>query len=88
VQLGPKKIEVSRMALGTGTHGGGSSDQTRKLGYRGFADLFRAGYAQGINFWDSADQYGTHTYIREALKSVPRERVVILSKTNRPPPIP
>lgn len=83
VQLGPKKIELSRLALGTGTHGGGgSSDQTRKLGYKGFADLFRAGYDQGINFWDSADQYGSHTYIREALKSVPRDKVVILSKTN------
>ena len=83
IQLGPKKIEVSRLALGTGTHGGGgSSDQTRKLGYKGFADLFRAGYDEGINFWDSADQYGSHTYIREALKSVPREKVVILSKTN------
>ena len=83
IKLGPKKIELSRLALGTGTHGGGgSSDQTRKLGYKGFADLFRAGYDQGINFWDSADQYGSHTYIREALKSVPREKVVILSKTN------
>jgi aryl-alcohol dehydrogenase-like predicted oxidoreductase len=83
IKLGPKKIELSRLALGTGTRGsGGSSDQTRKLGYKGFADLFRAGYDQGINFWDSADQYGSHTYIREALKSVPREKVVILSKTN------
>src|SRR6185437_1712035 len=77
IKLGPKKIELSRLALGTG-----SSDQTRKLGYKGFADLFRAGYDQGINFWDSADQYGSHTYVREALKSVPREKVVILSKTN------
>lgn len=83
IKLGPKKIELSRLALGTGTHGGGgSSDQTRKLGYKGFADLFKAGYDQGINFWDSADQYGSHTYVREALKSVPREKVVILSKTN------
>jgi aryl-alcohol dehydrogenase-like predicted oxidoreductase len=69
------------LALGTGARGGGgSSDQTRKLGYKGFADLFRAGYDQGINFWDSADQYGNHSYIREALKSVPREKVVILFK--------
>lgn len=35
-----------------------------------------------VNFWDSADQYGSHTYMREALKSVPREKVIILSKTN------
>jgi 1-deoxyxylulose-5-phosphate synthase len=83
VVLGPRKIELSRMAMGTGTSGSnGSSNQTRKLGYRGVSELFRAAYDQGINFWDSADQYGSHTYIREALKTVPREKVVILTKTN------
>jgi 1-deoxyxylulose-5-phosphate synthase len=83
VFLGPRKVEISRMALGTGTHGsGGSSDQTRKLGYRGVAELFRAAYDQGLTFWDSADQYGSHTYLREALKTVPREKVTILTKTN------
>ena len=81
--LGPRKIEVSRMAMGTGTNGGnGSSNQTRRLGYHGVAELFRAAFDQGINFWDSADQYGSHTYIREALKTVPRDKVVILTKTN------
>src|SRR3954452_14788253 len=83
ITLGPRKIELSRLAMGTGTHGGrGSSNQTRKLGYHGVAELFRAAFDQGINFWDSADQYGSHTYIREALKTVPREKVVILTKTN------
>jgi aryl-alcohol dehydrogenase-like predicted oxidoreductase len=83
IQLGPRKLELSRMAMGTGTNGSnGSSNQTRKLGYHGVAELFRAAFDQGINFWDSADQYGSHTYIREALKTVPREKVVILTKTN------
>lgn len=83
VTLGPRKIQLSRLAMGTGTHGGnGSSNQTRKLGYQGVAELFRAGYDQGVNFWDSADQYGSHTYLREALKTVPRDKVVILTKTN------
>ena len=83
ILLGPRKIELSRMAMGTGTSGSnGSSNQTRKLGYHGVAELFRAAYDQGISFWDSADQYGSHTYIREALKTVPREKVVILTKTN------
>ncbi|MCU1232114.1 MAG: aldo/keto reductase [Candidatus Solibacter sp.] len=83
IVLGPRKIELSRMAMGTGTSGSnGSSNQTRKLGYHGVSELFRAAYDQGINFWDSADQYGSHTYIREALKTVPRDKVVILTKTN------
>jgi len=83
VQLGPMKVELSRLAMGTGTNGvGGSSNQTRKLGLGGLADLFKAAYEQGITFWDSADQYGTHPHLKEALKSVPRDKVTILSKTH------
>jgi len=83
VELGPKKIRVSRLAAGSGTNGvGGASNQTRKLGLGGLADMFRAAYDQGVFFWDSADQYGTHPHVREALKRVPREKVVILTKTH------
>jgi len=82
IKLGPMGVELSRLAMGTGTNGaGGSSNQTRKLGLHGVADLFRAGYDNGLTFWDAADQYGTHPHLREALKSVKREKVTILSKT-------
>ncbi len=83
VLLGPRKISLSRMAMGSGTNGvGGSSNQTRKLGVKGFAELLKAGYDQGVTFFDSADQYGTHPHVREALKSIPRDKVAILSKTH------
>jgi len=83
IKLGPMKVEVSRLAIGTGTNGvGGSSNQTRKLGLNGLADLFKAGYDQGVTFFDSADQYGTHPHVREALKRVPRDKVTILTKTH------
>jgi predicted aldo/keto reductase-like oxidoreductase len=83
VKLGPMKVEMSRLAMGTGTNGsGGSSNQTKKLGVQGIADMFRAGYDSGITFWDSADQYGSHPHLRAALKGVPREKVTILTKTH------
>jgi aryl-alcohol dehydrogenase-like predicted oxidoreductase len=84
VSLGTKKVTLSRMAIGSGTNGvGGSSNQTRKLGMKGFTELIRAGYDQGVTFWDSADQYGTHPYFREVLKGgVPREKVTVLTKTH------
>lgn len=83
VKLGPMKVELSRMAQGSGTNGvGGSSNQTRKLGMKGLSDLFVSAYNNGVTFWDSADQYGTHPYIKEALKSVPRDKVQILTKTH------
>lgn len=83
VLLGPAKVPVSRLAMGTGTNGvGGSSNQTKKLGFKGVSELFRAAYDQGVFFWDSADQYGSHPHLKEALKTVPRDKVTILSKTH------
>jgi 1-deoxyxylulose-5-phosphate synthase len=83
VTLGNTGIKTSRLAIGTGSSGvGGSSRQTRELGIKGLADLFESGYHKGIRFWDSADQYGSHPHMKEALKRVPRENVVILTKTH------
>ncbi len=83
IQLGPMKVELSRLAMGTGTNGsGGSSNQTKKLGVTGMADLFQAAYDNGVTFFDTADQYGSHPHVREALKRLPREKVTLLSKTH------
>src|SRR5690348_15956570 len=69
VKLGPMGVQVSRLAQGSGTNGsGGSSNQTKKLGVQGLADLYRAAYDQGVTFFDTADQYGTHPHVKLALK--------------------
>lgn len=83
VLLGNTGIEVSRLAMGTGTSGfGGSSNQSRKLGLKGLSNLLRTGYDKGVFFWESADQYGTHPHFKEALKGVDRDKVVLLTKTH------
>jgi len=83
VTLGKTGIKLSRLLQGTGTNGvGKSSDQIRSLGFSGVADLLRAGVDQGLSCWDLADQYGSHPHAKEALRSVPRDRVVILTKTH------
>jgi predicted aldo/keto reductase-like oxidoreductase len=79
VMLGPDKVRLTRMAIGTGTKGGSIQ---RLLGVDGLADLLHFGYDQGLFFWDTADGYRTHPHIREALKRVPREKVTILTKTS------
>lgn len=82
ITLGPDKVKLSRVAVGTGTKGyRKSTNQTRQLGLQGLADLLKFGYDSGLSFWDSADAYGSHPHLKEALKSVPREKVVILTKT-------
>jgi len=83
VTLGRTGIQVSRLFQGTGTDGvGKASNQTRGLGLQGLADLLRAGVDHGVTVWDLADQYGTHPHAREALKTVARDKVVILTKTH------
>lgn len=83
VILGDTGIEVSRLAMGTGTSGfGNSSNQKRKLGLNGLTNLLRTGYDEGVFFWESADQYGTHPHLKEALKAVDRGNVVLLTKTH------
>ena len=82
ILLGPKKIELSRLAMGTGTNGvGGSSNQTKKNGIAGMGALLKAGFDNGVTFFDAADQYGSHPHVREGLKGLPREKVTLLSKT-------
>lgn len=82
IELGPAKVKVSRLAMGTGTFGGGrSSNQMRKLGADGVADLWWDGFDNGLFFWDTADAYGSHDAIKMALKKIPREKVTIQTKT-------
>jgi 1-deoxyxylulose-5-phosphate synthase len=83
IKLGNTGITVSRLAMGTGTNGvGQSSNQTRQLGVKGLGELLHAAYDNGVFFFDTADQYGSHPHVKEALKYVPREKVVILTKTH------
>jgi aryl-alcohol dehydrogenase-like predicted oxidoreductase len=83
VTLGRTGIKVSRLAQGTGTHGyNKSSNQIRKLGDRGLADLLVAGVGNGLRFWDLADGYGSHPHAGMALKTVKRDQVVIMTKTS------
>lgn len=81
VLLDKTGIEVSRLALGSGTIGGNKRSNQTKLGTDKFVALMRHGFDRGITFWDAADQYGSMPYFREVLKYVPREKVVILTKS-------
>lgn len=82
ITLGETGIRTSRLAIGTGTDGwNNSSNQTRKLGIDGLPKLLIKAYEKGITFWDSADQYGSHMHLKEALKHLPRKDITILTKT-------
>ena len=81
VEFGQTGLTVSRLSFGTGTNGwGGRSEQTG-LGLEGLAELLCAAYERGVTFWDAADGYGSHAHIARALQSVPRDKVVLATKT-------
>jgi aryl-alcohol dehydrogenase-like predicted oxidoreductase len=81
VEFGKTGLRVSRLAFGTGTSGwGGRSEQT-DLGVDRLADLLRLAYDHGVRFWDAADVYGSHPAVARALAGLPRDSVVIATKT-------
>lgn len=82
VEFGKTGLRVSRLSVGTGTHGWAHRSEQTALGLEGLADLLSEAYDHGINFWDSADQYGSHPHVARALQGLPRDRVVIATKTS------
>src|SRR5262245_29343121 len=67
VMLGKTGIQVSLVGMGTGSIGVGQASNQTKLGVKGFTKVVRHALDHGICFFDVADQYGSHTYLREAL---------------------
>jgi aryl-alcohol dehydrogenase-like predicted oxidoreductase len=81
VTLGKTGIKLSRLAMGTGTNGVNKTSVQGRLGINGFAELLTHAYDQGVNFWETADQYGTHNHLREGMRRVGKNNVVVLTKT-------
>ena len=81
VMLGSTGIQTSRLAMGTGTVGSGHHSHQTALGIKGLSDLLINGYDHGLRFFDTADSYGSHPHVAEALKHVPRDKVTVLTKT-------
>jgi aryl-alcohol dehydrogenase-like predicted oxidoreductase len=78
VVLGKTGIRTSRLAMGTGTiGGGGGSNQTRT---NTLPRLLLNGYDNGLLFFDTADSYGSHPDVAEALKHVSRDKVTVMTK--------
>ena len=81
IELGHTGLRVSRLCIGTGTHGWARHSEQTALGLEGLVSLLREAFELGVNFWDTADQYGSHPHIAEALKQVSRDKVVLTTKT-------
>ena len=81
VPLPKTGFKVTRLLMGSGSRGGNEASNQTRLGHTVFETVIRHGMDRGLNFWDTADAYGSHTFYRECLKYVSREKVAILTKT-------
>ena len=95
VPIGKTKLKFSRVAMGTGSHGGYRQSNQVREGREALQKLLRDGYDRGIRTFDLADLYGSHTYLPPALEGIPRDNYTIITKiwwtqgglpeTDRPP---
>jgi predicted aldo/keto reductase-like oxidoreductase len=78
VTLGKSNIKVTRLAFGTGSHGGSVQ---RQLGQENFNALVRHAWDRGIRFFETSDTYdGMHEMLGIALKGIPRDSYQLMSK--------
>ncbi len=80
VPLGKTKIKVTRVGLGTGMRGGNRQSNHTRMGKERFEALAKGCYERGIRLYDAADLYGTHPFLADALRKMPRKDYVISSK--------
>jgi aryl-alcohol dehydrogenase-like predicted oxidoreductase len=78
VRLGRSRVQVTRLAFGTGTFSGRVQ---RDLGQDQFTRLVRYAHERGIRFFETAESYGDmHRMLGVALKGVPRDSYRLMSK--------
>ena len=81
VTLGKTGLKCSLLGMGTGSVGVKRSSNQVKLGQEKFTKLVRYAFDKGISYIDAADQYGSHIFVREAIKGLPRDKIFIQTKT-------
>lgn len=80
VALGKTGLRVSRLAMGTGSIGGGGASNQTRLGTEEFVKLFRHGFDRGVRFYDMAESYGSMPFVGAAIRDLPRHELALLSK--------
>jgi aryl-alcohol dehydrogenase-like predicted oxidoreductase len=77
VPYGGTGLLVSRLCWGTGL----MADLRHHLPVPLASRILLRGFELGVNFWDTADGYKTHPHVADALRQLPRDQVVVNTKT-------
>lgn len=76
--LGHTDLLVSRLCFGTFPLG----PYARKLSPQEGGRILVQAWEEGVNFWDTSDDYGTHPHVAAALQQADRQDVVVMTKTS------
>lgn len=80
IPLGKSGISIPRLAMGSGSSGWRKTSKQKKLGNEKFETLVNYAYDRGLRFFETADTYGTHEFLGNALKDKPREDLTLMTK--------
>ncbi len=80
VILGKTGIKASRLAQGTGYNGYNRSSAHTRAGKEAFDRLVRHSIDEGVSFLDMADLYGSHPFVKDVIRGLPRDKFTLLSK--------
>jgi aryl-alcohol dehydrogenase-like predicted oxidoreductase len=80
VTLGNTGIKTTLLGMGTGVNAINGSAAIIRAGADAAHAVIRKAYDKGIRYFDCADSYGTHPYVRDALKGIPRESYTLTTK--------
>ena len=80
VKLGNSGLETTLLGIGTGVHAGNRESFMTRQEKQKSIDLLMHAWDKGIRFFDCADTYGTHGFVKEALPKMNRNEMTLSSK--------
>lgn len=80
--LGSTGVKPTRMGMGTGIRASNNESELTRKGHDAFMNLLRYAYDNGIRYYDVADSYGSHSYLREAMHDfMDRDEITLITKS-------
>jgi len=78
VSIGSTGLRASKLGFGTVDFGIAKN----RIGPREGGRILSRAYDLGVTYWDTSDDYGSHPHVASALHLLPRQEIVISTKTS------
>lgn len=86
--IGQTGVECSYLGMGTGVRSWNHESELTRKGRHQFMSTLEHAYGTGVRYFDCADMYGSHAFVKEGLKDfINRDETMLLTKTVSRDPI-